>query len=240
MARFKKSVALLVGTLALAAAAGLAQAETRFAVQDSTGTSDKMVVTDTGWIGIGNNNPQAGFHMRGTVYPGNVMRAEGSDATGGGGFLGYTVHSDNSWPKANERVGFFLFGTTNAATAYHGAGITANAEGDWSASSNPANFSFLTTDFNTAGLAARIERLRIAANGNIGIGTPAPSQRLEVDGGIRLNAAVNTVTLTAPVKPATCNSAVRGTIWLTQAASGDTLEICIKVDASNFAWVKLN
>jgi hypothetical protein len=38
----KNGVALLAGTVALVAFAGLAQAETRFAVQDTTGTVDKM------------------------------------------------------------------------------------------------------------------------------------------------------------------------------------------------------
>jgi len=57
----KKSVMLMVGILAIAFA-GAAQAATMFAVQDS-GANDKMIVTDTGAIGVGTSTPQAPMHV---------------------------------------------------------------------------------------------------------------------------------------------------------------------------------
>jgi len=73
------------------------------------------------------------------------------------------------------------------------------------------------------------ERLRIEPSGNVGIGTTAPSQALEVNGGARFN--------TATTKP-TCNSAARGTFWVTQGSTGvkDSAELCAKDAAEAYAW----
>ena len=85
--------------------------------------------------------------------------------------------------------------------------------------------------------------MRITSAGNVGVGTPVPGQKLEVNGGIRLNPAVTPSTPILPVK-ATCDSTVRGTIWLTQGSSvapftADALEVCVKDASNNYAWTKL-
>ena len=74
------------------------------------------------------------------------------------------------------------------------------------------------------------DRVAIDANGNVGIGTIRPTQRLEVNGGIRLN--------TTGPRPA-CDSITRGVLWFTgDDASGDTLEICA-YDGSGYDWREL-
>ncbi|HOK94090.1 MAG TPA: hypothetical protein PLY02_00935, partial [Candidatus Pacearchaeota archaeon] len=64
---------------------------------------------------------------------------------------------------------------------------------------------------------------------NVGIGTTSPGQKLEVNGGIRLN--------TTTAKP-TCDSTRRGTLWFTQGASGakDALEVCATAADDSYAW----
>jgi hypothetical protein len=231
MGKFTKNgIALLAGAVALAAFAGLAQAETRFAVQD-TNAVDQMAITDTGWIGIGlgtNNPPQSGIHLKGSVYPANAMRAEGNEVTTGGGFLGYNTHTDGTLPKASERLGFFFFGTTQAGAAMHGAGISANAAADWSPTSNPTYFSFQTTDVGQSGPANRVERLRIGSNGLIGVGTTTPRALLDVAGPIRVS--------TTGARPA-CTNATRGTFWFTQSTTvaDDSLAVCSQI-SSVFTW----
>jgi hypothetical protein len=232
MARFKTNgVAILAGAVAMLALAGLAQAETRFAVQDTAGTTDKMVVTDTGNIGIGVTLPTAGIHVKGFAYPDNTVKVEGNQLTQGGGFLAYITRTDGTLPKLNDRTGFMLFGTTVGQTALHAAGLSSAAEADWTLTSSPAYFSFLTTP---TGSIAKTERMRITGAGNVGIGVIAPTQKLEINGALRLN--------TATVKPATCTSALRGTIWLTQGAVGaaDVLEVCLRDAAGNYSWAKVN
>jgi hypothetical protein len=65
--------------------------------------------------------------------------------------------------------------------------------------------------------------------GNVGIGTTGPTQKLEVNGGIRQN--------TATSKP-TCDSTVRGTTWFFQGGAGvkDTYEVCAKDAGDAYAW----
>ncbi|MEK7510304.1 MAG: dockerin type I repeat-containing protein [Patescibacteria group bacterium] len=72
-------------------------------------------------------------------------------------------------------------------------------------------------------------RLAITQSGDIGIGVASPSQRLEVNGGVRLN--------TSTPKPL-CTSAIRGTVWFTQGGAGvkDTLEVCAKNAGGVYAW----
>src|SRR3989344_8388313 len=65
---------------------------------------------------------------------------------------------------------------------------------------------------------------------NVGIGVTAPTQKLEVNGGVMLkNGGVS--------QPA-CSSATRGLFWAAQGASGvkDSVQICAKDAANTYAW----
>jgi hypothetical protein len=66
--------------------------------------------------------------------------------------------------------------------------------------------------------------------GNVGIGTPGPNEKFEVNGGIRLN--------TTSAKP-TCDASKRGTFWFTQGGIGvaDVLEVCMKLQDGTYVWV---
>jgi hypothetical protein len=72
-------------------------------------------------------------------------------------------------------------------------------------------------------------RLVIDSTGRVGIGATAPTQALEVNGGIRLN--------TATARPA-CDATVRGTFWVTQGGTGvaDSVQVCAKDAADSYAW----
>jgi hypothetical protein len=74
--------------------------------------------------------------------------------------------------------------------------------------------------------------LTIDENGNLGIGTANPSQRLEINGGIRLNASIP--------KPI-CDESTRGTLWFTKGKEGekDSLEACLRDESGNYRWIKI-
>jgi hypothetical protein len=73
------------------------------------------------------------------------------------------------------------------------------------------------------------DMMTFTSTGNVGIGTTAPTQALEVNGGVRLN--------TATTKPA-CDTNARGTFWFTAGGPGvkDSLEVCAKNASEYYAW----
>jgi hypothetical protein len=227
----KKRVALVVGTLALVAVAGMAQAETRFAVQDANAV-DKMVVTDGGYIGIGTNTPMFGIHVTGaTANDTNIVSHFVGTSAGGGGNINMLHNNaptvNGGMPQAYDRIGNILFGSyLNATTKAMTGGISAYAEATWTATSAPTYFSIFTTPSGTTG---RSERVRILGNGNVGIGTANPTVKLQVDNGVRLTSST--------AKPA-CAANVGGTMWFTFTAAGskDLLELCAKDSSGNYGW----
>ncbi len=56
----------------------------------------------------------------------------------------------------------------------------------------------------------------------LGIGSTSPAQKLEVNGGVRLN--------TVSAKP-TRDSSARGTFWVQQDAVNDTIYVCAMVNS---------
>jgi len=214
--------AFLVALAFVCLSSGAAMAANKLIVKGTDGTTDKFVATDTGRLGVGTNSPEAGIHIKSTTYPEAVIKVEGTESSGGGGFLGYTKRSTGTYfPRVNDRLGYFLFGTALAGTNYNAGGVTVMAGGDWSATSTPVYFSFLTTDVNRVGNDYRFERLRITASGNT-----------EVYGGLRM-----TKNSGSPSKP-TCASNSRGTIWYTQGGTSekDKVEVCTKDEFDNYDW----
>lgn len=234
--KINRGLGLVAATIILAGAAQ-ASAETRFAVQDPTGTTDKMVVTDKGYIGVGTNAPATAIQAKGNSYETTqiLSHCTGTDSQCSGGYLAYRNGLNGTTsilPKKGDRVGYMLFGSVDSnGAARNGGGLVGFAENDWTSTSIPTTFLF---EVAAPGTTTRTERMRITGSGNIGIGTATPSQKLEVNGAMRLN--------TTAVKPATCTSALRGTIWMTQGGTGvaDALEVCVKDANGNYSWFKLN
>lgn len=77
----------------------------------------------------------------------------------------------------------------------------------------------------------------ILPNENVGIGVYTPTQKLEVDGGIKLN--------TSDPRPA-CDVDARGTFWFTRGAGAmavpgtkDSVEVCVKDALGNGVWFSI-
>lgn len=226
-------IAVALGLFAMAPMS--AMAANKLIVKGTDGTTDKFVVTDAGYVGVGKSAPTVALDV---VAPAGqariVIQTKGTSTIGGGGFIG--LHNNDpavngSLPRKDDRIGFHLFGTMNGATQVTSGGFQVIAEDNWVAgSSYPTYFKFETVGPNST---TKYERFRIAGNGNVGISASAPTQRLEVNGGVRLN--------TTTAKPA-CASDARGTLWFktnTTTGVADTLEVCAKQADENYAWKPL-
>jgi type II secretory pathway pseudopilin PulG len=76
-------------------------------------------------------------------------------------------------------------------------------------------------------------------NGNsVGVNISNPSQMLEVTGNARLDGGL--LLATSSANPATCNSAIRGMIWVNQnAVATDTVKVCLKNGAGTYIWAQI-
>ena len=141
-------------------------------------SSEKMRILDNGNVGIGTTNPSAPLHVSkgtGNTYPtpstnADVFIVENKNSGAGVGG-GMTIFADNG------ATGNIYFGDEQSNQV---AGITCD------------NFSgqtdlFFTTNGNN-------ERLRIKGNGNVGIGTTAPTQKTVISSDGNLSLDSSTVT----------------------------------------------
>ena len=223
-----------------------ALAANKLIVKDAAGTTDSFVVTDTGFVGINGftglaNAPTRPINLVGPTTSSTQFFAQtiANLNSGGGGSVFYHNRGTpgaTTLPLAGDRIGYFLFGAYGGAagtTPLNPAGINARADGDWSFTdgttySLPTYFSFETT--SAANAAPRTEIARFASNGNVGVGTTAPTQKLDVNGAIRMSG-----TGTAP----TCDATTRGSLWVAQGAAGvgDALQMCGKGTNNLYSWV---
>jgi hypothetical protein len=225
-------------TFAIAAAVSLvclssagAIAANKLIVKDSTGTTDKFVVTDSGFVGIG-ASPSfpltivgAGNFTQTTLYMVNNGRTATTGSADDSPGL-YLVRANIStlnggMPRSQDRLGFINFASRLSGATKISAYLASYATGTWTTTSTPSFISISTTN---NGSISPTEKMRIKSLGATGI--------VQVNGGAMLNST--------GTKPA-CSAALRGTLWLTQVAggtaSGDLLQICAQLPSStSFNW----
>ncbi|PCJ00618.1 MAG: hypothetical protein COB15_02270 [Flavobacteriales bacterium] len=136
-------------------------------------------------------NPDGGNLGIGTRTPTNSISVVSSGAAG----AGMDIYSSNPSGRATVLVGegnfgrYIYMGYTNSA--YNPGVHTAfgSARGNiYTGAPNGMNLiSAEHLSFTTGGTTTNHERLRIAKNGNIGIGTISPAAKLDVQGSFRLN-----------------------------------------------------
>ncbi|MSN25639.1 MAG: hypothetical protein GJV46_07170 [Geobacter sp.] len=241
MKQMIKKLAVVLSVALVCAPMG-AMAANKLIVKKADGVTDALVVTDTGWLGMGVSAP---------FYPIHIQQAGNANVTklyfnNTGNPAGYTIWDspalifmrnnnattgpNGTLPTAGDRLGSFSFGSVINGVDRTLGNVQVFAKSAATASSAPTYMTFDTT--NTGALNAS-ERMRINEVGSVGIGTIAPRQKLEINGGVRL--------LTTATKPL-CDLAnswqSSGTFWFTTGATGvkDSLEVCAKDAGGNFAW----
>ena len=136
---------------------------------------DRLLVTDAGKIGVGENTPASQVDIKGNV----------SSTTQFSGFDGLRIHNANG---AAFGVTSDMYFTAGTATANRGAAIGVEYESgaggnDLYFATNPG----AVTSNNTL-----VERLRIRSNGRIGIGTDNPDQTVEINGNVKFTKGTST------------------------------------------------
>lgn len=186
--------------------------------QVNTGGGVKLHVESlTGNVGIGTTAPSGKLEVSGAINATNnpdtkyALRVNNSMSSGGwGNYTAIAVESAPTFDGGGAVSGQY-YGIRSAPVLNNGAGNTM-----YGVYSNPSG-------------AAGTIYSGVFMGGNVGVGTASPAQKLEVNGGVRIN--------TATAKP-TCDSTTRGTFWFTQSGAGvkDSVEVCAKDAADAYAW----
>jgi hypothetical protein len=206
-----------------------------------------------GNVGIGTASPEELLHLLSSSTTGTAMVLD-SDLGGGHQFTLKSSGSAGSGPglkivdnTAGDSVRLFVdpdgnvgIGTASPTDLLHvssasttGTGLTVS-----STDTGGREFSLKATgsgsgsgagNFQIVDGTANANRLLIDSSGNVGIGTASPAAKLEVNGGVRVNAT--------GTKP-TCDASARGTFWVTQGGGGvkDDVEVCAKDAGDSYDW----
>ncbi len=161
-------------------------------IQGPAGTSSWAdgtgVVTTNVKVGIGTSNPQTTIHNAETsISPSRgIMAAQHNDGAQAGSIVFRKSRGTEANPAQlveNDYIGIFAAQYWNNTAYDRSAQFGFRTDGPVTAGSAPTAIMFYTGASTNAGDPLILaERLRISSNGNVGIGTSTPSQKLEVAG----------------------------------------------------------
>lgn len=181
--------------------------------EDSFWISEKLRITANGNVGIGTDNPLAKLNVWGPVAIGdtnisinsagnNLLRIVNNDPSTYTGAIFNELYSGQSGPDvssgivlrrtrgtidspsqvlAGDRIGYLIGSSYGTSTYFNPVAIDFYAEELQTDTARGTNIRFSTTNI---GQITRTEKVRITANGNVGIGTTNPTAILHVQGTI--------------------------------------------------------
>jgi hypothetical protein len=183
-------------------------------------------------MGVGTVLPLSSLHVSDTSSDATrgLMSAQHNDGPQAANVVLRKSRGNESAPTQllqDDYIGIITAQYWNGTTYDRSAQFGMKTDGPVTAGSAPTAITFFTgASTNSGDPLILAERLRISSNGNVGVGTTTPDQKLEVDGGVRLN--------TVAAQPA-CDANVRGTFWVNQGSSSDTVQVCI-LSGGSYVW----
>ncbi len=199
----------------------------------STTPLERIRITPDGKIGINNTDPyfdlelnksdnnvfmavSHGGYGTGTYYSGFYANHYMGPANAGTSRVVFNVYRGAggapSAVQTGDTLGEFLArgGSDSAWSVADGASLSFAAEGNFSNTSSPARMVFSTTPTGSTSL---VERMRIDSSGNVSIGNTVNTQKLNVEGNIRIGVtASNNGCITSGTNATitgTCSSDIR-------------------------------
>ena len=170
-------------------------------VVKTNATENIRILNSNGNVGIGTPSPIRKLHVYSTSNPGSIRNTvdggfsgiEAFTYSGSGNshpyFMGLTAKGSSTvptYPLNGDVLSAFIardaidgFVPTN----FGGASMYMNATENYSALNKGTNLRFLNTGNGTNTI---VERMRIDHNGNVGIGAIAPTEKLEVQGSVKI------------------------------------------------------
>jgi hypothetical protein len=172
--------------------------------QQSTDNADLVTINTGGNVGIGTSSPV-------TLKSATTLQVSGNAKLGDDNGRGLLSLGDIASTGANAGI------WRGAAGAYAGTGNYLNLGG----------YDGITFTTGAADISAQTERMRIDASGNVGIGTPSPSEDLHVSGTGDRNIAVESTNTGAGANAGIKILAADGGdfLWQTGNATGNALRL---------------
>jgi hypothetical protein len=182
----------------------------RFPANDTftveTAGAERLRVTNAGDVGIGTNAPNSKLHIKGSSALSNLGQIVliqddiNDDSVDLGGTLGLTGIVNGN----HRTLGVIKAGKEDAGTSFSG---------------------YLGFFTRVNGVGDAQERIRITSSGNVGIGTDAPSQTLDVNGNVRFRNALYDNTNSDGDPNQILSSTGSGIAWITPSSAASGTEI---------------
>ncbi len=211
----------LILTSGIATGSGGSSIELRTATPGSSGTADitpstKMTILGNGNVGIGTTSPGSKLEVVGSIDQTQaIFRAHSTQTTN----LIQFQNSSGTPYSAITGTGRFLGPSGTAGNPGFAFGTSAAGAGLYSSA------------VDVIGLVTNgVERIRIDASGNVGIGTANPGAPLDVSGAIRMSGATSGYTGFRPA------AAAGSTVWQLPATDGTNGQALVTNGSGVLSW----
>jgi hypothetical protein len=185
-----------------------------------SGSSYKFYVRGDGNVGIGTTSPGAKLEVQGTNTAGDLALSNSSTTVLSGDTLGKLAFRNYD--------GSMNFSTFSGEVASIRAVAAVDFTGINGANTDLLFYTNSVSPANGSPVSGGSERMRISANGNVGIGTTAPSSKLQVAGGIQM--ADDTDTASADKV---------GTLKYRVSGNNSYVDMCMQTGAATYEWINI-